>query len=472
MDQLTERVRVALRRTCTPETRLLLAVSGGADSVALAELVSRSGWPISKVVFVDHGLRDVALERQASRAVAERIAAPWCEIALSLHPGGNLQARARTARYGALLELARHDKTVLATGHTSTDQAETVMSRLLRGSGVRGLAGLQPRQGLVVRPLLAVSRDETRSLGFPFADDPSNVERRFTRNRLRAELLPLLARENPRIVENLCALSDSARGTTALVSALLMELARAERHPHDLGLGAEALSALLHHIASEAGASPTREALALWTSASNTRRPTRVSLGDGLVGVVGADGGLRVETTTDPRQVTTVTGPGRFDTFGLLFQVDNRQTPGAMRLDGPGPWSVVPLPGARAAQRGLVELDQPVLAVLDATGRTLGRARADGSWATDTLPLVAPLDLGGSPPPLAEVTASVCFYVTIKTSDGAPKSEVVAPPEGPLTSGHANDGASPQMGGTEGLPNRGCAPTETKSSSRIDGREG
>ncbi len=135
-------------------------------------------------------------------------------------PGGNLQARARKARHEALARAAAAaGATVIATGHTADDRAETLLLRLLRGAGPRGLAVLPPRaRGAVptsvdlVRPLLrARRRDVLAHLerhGLSFAQDPSNQDPRFTRVRVRLELLPLLEQLSPTIVEHLSALAD------------------------------------------------------------------------------------------------------------------------------------------------------------------------------------------------------------------------------------------------------------------------
>ncbi|HZY02832.1 MAG TPA: tRNA lysidine(34) synthetase, partial [Anaeromyxobacteraceae bacterium] len=91
--------------------------------------------------------------------------------------------------------------TRIATGHTRTDQAETVLLRLLRGSGARGLSGIPPRRGTVVRPLVDRSRAEVlaflRAEGLPWLEDPTNRSPRFLRNRVRSEVMPLLGRLGP-----------------------------------------------------------------------------------------------------------------------------------------------------------------------------------------------------------------------------------------------------------------------------------
>ena len=133
----------------------------------------------------------------------------------------NLEAAARRERYRWLAEVAhQHGLRHVATGHTANDQAETVLHRLLRGTGIEGLRGIACRREIapgveVVRPMLSVTRDEVLAYlaetGQPARQDASNDDMRFTRNRLRHDLLPLLAREwNPRIVEVLTRMARQA----------------------------------------------------------------------------------------------------------------------------------------------------------------------------------------------------------------------------------------------------------------------
>ncbi len=165
------------------------AVSGGADSLALLVLAAAAGLQVL-AIHVDHGLR--AASRSEARVVEEAargFGAAFEQRRLQLAPGPNLEARARRARYDAL------PKGVL-TGHTADDQAETVLLNLLRGAGADGLAGMR-EQAEVKRPLLGLRRTETRRLcaevGLVPCRDTSNTDPRFTRNRVRHELLELLA---------------------------------------------------------------------------------------------------------------------------------------------------------------------------------------------------------------------------------------------------------------------------------------
>jgi tRNA(Ile)-lysidine synthase len=188
---------------------ILAAVSGGPDSTALMHLLARwsrtPGRPPVEIGTVDHGLR--AESAGEARFVAEeagRLGLP-CRILpwTGPKPGAGVQEAARDARYLLLIDQARQSgATHLVTAHTLDDQAETVLMRLARGSGVTGLAGMRPsvdRGGILhVRPLLGWSKAELMSLcrdqGWTFIEDPSNADERYARVRWR-RILPILARE-------------------------------------------------------------------------------------------------------------------------------------------------------------------------------------------------------------------------------------------------------------------------------------
>ncbi|MGO9029399.1 MAG: tRNA lysidine(34) synthetase TilS [Acidimicrobiales bacterium] len=168
-----------------PGTRLVCAVSGGPDSLALLVLAVSAGCRVT-AVHVDHGLRPgSAGEATVVADAAARYGAAFRSERVSVEDGPNLEARAREARLAVLGPDA-------ATGHTADDQAETVVANLLRGAGVDGLAAM--RRGHR-HPILGLRRAETEALcrhqRLVPVRDPSNDDRRFLRNRIRAELLPL-----------------------------------------------------------------------------------------------------------------------------------------------------------------------------------------------------------------------------------------------------------------------------------------
>jgi tRNA(Ile)-lysidine synthase len=197
--------------------RVLVAVSGGGDSIALLHVAALLRDELGHELVahgVDHGLRPEArAELDLAEELARGLDVPMTRSTLELKGGGNLQARAREARLRALREAAaRTSARVIATAHHGDDRAETVLLRLLRGSGPRGLAVMPPRAGDLVRPLLrARKRDILAHLDrhhLSYATDPSNTDPRFLRVRVRHELLPLLERLSPGIVKHLLALAD------------------------------------------------------------------------------------------------------------------------------------------------------------------------------------------------------------------------------------------------------------------------
>jgi tRNA(Ile)-lysidine synthase len=178
----------ALLQRCTfppPGTSVTCAVSGGADSTALAVLAVAAGCDVS-LVHVDHGLRpDSSTEADVVRRTGARLGVSVRSVRVHIVDGPNLEARARRARYEAL-------PADVLTGHTADDQAETVLLNLLRGAAI-GLAAMRPGHR---RPLLSLRRGDTEWIctdaQFEVVDDESNADSRFLRNRVRHELLPLV----------------------------------------------------------------------------------------------------------------------------------------------------------------------------------------------------------------------------------------------------------------------------------------
>jgi tRNA(Ile)-lysidine synthase len=178
---------------------VLALTSGGADSAALAAgLVEALGPSRVTALHLNYRLRaDSDADEAVCRELCSRLAIELLVERPVLPEEGNLQAAARDARYEAAERLRRERGIdLIATGHTRTDLAETVLYRLAASPGRRALLGLRPRRGAVVRPLLGLSRERVRQLAveadLPFRDDPSNEEPVFARNRIRNEVLPVL----------------------------------------------------------------------------------------------------------------------------------------------------------------------------------------------------------------------------------------------------------------------------------------
>jgi tRNA(Ile)-lysidine synthase len=170
-----------------PGTTVDCAVSGGADSLALLLLAHAHGLSIT-AHHVDHGLRPTSSsDAEVVRRVAEQLGIPVVVHKVSVSPGSNVEARARDARYAAM-------PPGVMTGHTADDQAETVLINVLRGAAASGLSAMKPG---VTRPLLALRRSDTEAIcrewGIQPVSDETNTDPRFVRNRVRHELLPLMA---------------------------------------------------------------------------------------------------------------------------------------------------------------------------------------------------------------------------------------------------------------------------------------
>ena len=234
--------------------RVLVAVSGGGDSMALLHVLARLRSRLGHTLVahgVDHGLRaEAAAELDLAEDLARALEVPIERTCVHVTPGGNLQARARRVRYEALREAARSaGADVLATGHHADDRAETLLLRLLRGSGPRGLAVLPPRAGDRVRPFIHARRTEIEAHlarhSIAHASDPSNANPRFLRVRVRRELLPLLVGLSPAIVTHLCALADQLAAAAPFAQNMPPGLQALEAHMDSLPRASrEALSTL------------------------------------------------------------------------------------------------------------------------------------------------------------------------------------------------------------------------------------
>lgn len=231
-------VRRRLRRWCArgAGTSWVVAVSGGSDSVGLLRVLHHLapglGLTLS-VAHLDHGVRGAAAREDAAfvEALARTLGLPFDLGQWRPERAAHFEADARKARYEWLRQVAAaRGATSVAVGHTRDDQAETILHRIVRGTGPRGLAGIPWRRRLdanspllLVRPLLAVSRQEVRqalrTMGQEFHEDASNADRSRTRARIRHDLIPrLAAQDNPRVVEAIARL-----GTLAAASRRLMD---------------------------------------------------------------------------------------------------------------------------------------------------------------------------------------------------------------------------------------------------------
>jgi tRNA(Ile)-lysidine synthase len=239
LDALASAVGVGARALDVPkDAAIVLAISGGPDSMALlhgaARLVRTAGvaWQLS-VAHLDHGLRadsatDATFVADAAAALGLPAAVRRTDVgALARAEGRSIEEAGRDARYRFLDEVASDDA-LIATAHTLDDAAETVLLNLVRGSGLAGAAGIPARRGRVIRPLLGERRATLRALldgaGLTYQLDPSNEDPAFLRNRVRAELVPVLEHLRPGAIDRI---GRFAR-LSADDDALLDEIAAAE----------------------------------------------------------------------------------------------------------------------------------------------------------------------------------------------------------------------------------------------------
>lgn len=260
----------ALRATIATELarhglkRVHVAFSGGPDSSVLADAAAAAlGADAVTLCHVDHGAPSSAAAAAHARAWADARGLALRIASVEVAAGPSWEAQARTARDRALVGLAGDE--LIATGHTATDQAETVLLRMIRGTGPDGLAAIAPRRGPFVRPLLAVPRAAVRAYAdaaglAPWAD-PMNEDRRFARVRVRQEILPALAAMNPQIERALARLASRAADDRAVLAPIVAALAIEVRQEidEDDSLDAAALSAAPRAIA--------RRVIAAWLTA-------------------------------------------------------------------------------------------------------------------------------------------------------------------------------------------------------------
>ena len=238
-----------------PGSKVLCAVSGGADSMCLLHWLSRREDITVVAAHFDHQLRGEESGRD------ERFVRSWCEQhAIPFHLGTwdvraeagrrkmGIEETARALRYGFLSQLAvqlQADR--IATAHNAGDNAETVLMHLLRGSALPGLTGIEPVRWKYVRPFLTTSREEIETYlaqhRVPHVEDSSNADDSYTRNRVRHQLVPLLEEMNPGFVRRLCAAIPRLRADEEYLGALAQDLFRlAQRQGEDLTIPAAAIA--------------------------------------------------------------------------------------------------------------------------------------------------------------------------------------------------------------------------------------
>jgi tRNA(Ile)-lysidine synthase len=269
-DQLLE--HVAAEGLLGAGQPVLVMYSGGRDSTCLLELAARVSGPAAvSALHVNYGLRDAA-------DADERHCAELCEqfgVELSVRrprrvgpasgavPSGNLQAWARKERYLAATELAGQRHAEIAAGHTASDQVETILYRLASSPSRRALLGMRPREGLLVRPLLAFTRQQTAAYctdrGLAWRDDESNESDAYARGRIRSRLVPALEAAHPAAQANVLALAEILRNEARVLDDLVDDVlgGRSEIALHRLRKLPPALRRLVvQRLADEAAGGP------------------------------------------------------------------------------------------------------------------------------------------------------------------------------------------------------------------------
>jgi tRNA(Ile)-lysidine synthase len=248
--------------------RVLVALSGGSDSVALLHILrgleGLGELSVAGVAHFNHQLRGAEADadeefcRQSALALGLPFDAGRGDVArLAAESGRSVEDAARAARYAFLAESAERLRAdVVAVGHTADDQAETFLLRLLRGAGSRGLAAIRPRAGRIVRPLLEVRRADLRSFiaeqSLRYREDASNADLQFARNRVRHELIPVLESYSPGIVPVLAREAELARQDEEYLESAAIELGSSIvlKTDCDLEIDAVALKSLPAALAS------------------------------------------------------------------------------------------------------------------------------------------------------------------------------------------------------------------------------
>jgi len=351
---MEESVRAALRRLAPEARRVLLAVSGGSDSVALLRALSGAPGLEVVVAHLDHGLRDDAQQDAAwVQATCARLDVP-CVLesapigSIASREGRNVEEVGRTVRYAFLARIARQRACdVVATGHTRSDQAESVLLQLLRGAAHP--RGIEPRRGRVVRPLLELSKDDLRGwldgLGQDWREDASNRDTARDRAWIRIQVVPRLERRRPGAVARLARFGHLQREQADLLADEARRrfgdgpLARDALLAAPPALQREALARLIRAAGGEAESLHLDAILAALRGEGATRRDL--------------PGGVRIRVLPDRADVVP-SQDGRFGPHRPAMAERTIRTPDQLppglpaSLVDDGPWTLrAPRPGDR-----------------------------------------------------------------------------------------------------------------------------
>jgi tRNA(Ile)-lysidine synthase len=362
MPGMLDKVREALRKhsMVAPGEKVLVAVSGGADSMALlyALFWLRKEFELElAIAHLDHGIRrDTAEDLKVVRAAANDLGLPLFfervdTPAYARQEKLNLEEAARRLRRDFLLRTAKETQAKkIALGHTRTDLAETVLLHLIRGAGPSGLKGFLPVALPFIRPLILCSREETRAFceqhSIPFRDDPTNFDTRYLRNALRLEILPRLREHNPKVEEALARAAQlfaeteevlewaEAKALSELRQGKGLDLAKMQVLPKSV----QAL--LVRALAKQFGITLYRRHVEAILRGVESKRAGEYCLPHGLVARVG--GGLLVieERKPPPAGFWTLNFPGETIIPELGWGIAVNKEPRPPSLESPDPYQI------------------------------------------------------------------------------------------------------------------------------------
>ncbi len=397
---------VRVLRVVPSDAAVVLACSGGPDSTALAHLCAEARPDLAlHLVHVRHGLRDDAADLEVVTTHARWLDLPLVVSDVEVEPDGRgLEAAARDARYEALRDAARTcGATTILVGHTADDQAETVLLRLARGTGIDGLSAMEQVRDDLIRPLLRLRRADVHRFvdleGLPVAQDPTNHDPQVRRAIVRHELLPVLARVAPDPVGSLARLADLARADAAALDAAasgtLAEVVRvgpvraiADRRLDRLGegLGASALARrVVRQVLAEFGSEPPDAATVSRVLALPDGSAASLP---GPVEVTSAGGWRAFAPRRLPRSDATEVGPAGRTTWSPAGLDIERIGPDSSAGEGPrllqtalplpGVWAPPPADRHRVVQPPGARPEWLVLALPADVGVLILRHRAPG----------------------------------------------------------------------------------------------
>ena len=336
-----------------PGDRVTCAVSGGADSMALLFglylLRQKLGITLEAAHF-NHRLRGEESERDA------RFVSDFCrDYQIPLHMGAGtitpgkkgLEAAAREARYGFLESLPGK----IATAHTADDNAETVLMHLIRGTGLRGLGGISPVRGSIIRPMLLITRQEVEAFleewSIPHVEDGSNESSQFLRNRIRHQMMPLFRQENPRIAEKLSRMALHLRQDSDFLESQaageeLPSVTRLREMPQALR------SRVLERYLKSCGVKEPEDVhLEQMEGLIASRNPSAWSTFPGGVTIERRYDALMVKKADDPLSETTLPCPGTVEIPGFRVICE----PAAEICNGTDTFTVIPQGTVRICSR-------------------------------------------------------------------------------------------------------------------------